>query len=488
MESPLISSLDSEPEENLMLYHIIQGEKILFDELLERESLETMYSGAELTIKPVGSQLILEGIGSEASIVESDLGDACNVVIHIISSVLLPEVPGTSTTNQPSSDDITFDQIAPYLPDNVLPSPTQIQKQPAPDLSLESCKTIGEVIESVTDLSIMGLSMIDAGYGQLMSDIQREITILAPTNEAFGNLMRDVGIPLDGIKKDPLLAKLYNDSLAMHILQQSIRFEDLVQPMEVNSLANNSKGFPEIISFRPVFPSTVKVISPQSEGSIVGSALRACKSYIYPIDTFLLTSTLLPSPSPLAIQQAQSSDPVDLVRQPLGSVSDMNEVTMKEGECLSVEQVILTDPRMASFQLLLSRAGLLDIIGSSTNVTVFAPKNDGMSVVLKFLYDDVVNLSGDTLQIWSGYHIVQGIWSQKSLTKGTMLNTLAGGSKGPLQLEVDISPGKGSGKVVNIKGLSNDASIEEADIPACDAILHIIDGPLLPVQKSTLQG
>eukprot|EP01023_Acetabularia_acetabulum_P032805 TRINITY_DN30659_c0_g1_i1.p1 TRINITY_DN30659_c0_g1~~TRINITY_DN30659_c0_g1_i1.p1 ORF type:complete len:293 (+),score=41.48 TRINITY_DN30659_c0_g1_i1:1-879(+) len=264
------------------------------------------------------------------------------------------------------------------------------------------------------------------------------------------------------------------DSLAMHILQQPIRFEDLIQPMEVNSEANNSKGFPEVISFRPVFPSTVKVISPESEGSIVGSALRACKSYIYPIDTFLLATPLpVLAPSPVAIQQAQSSDPIDLVRQPQ-TVSEQIIEKAQDGECLTVEQVILTDPRMASFQMLLSRAGLLDIIGGTTNITVFAPKNDGMSVVLRALYDDLVQLSGDTLQVWSGYHIVQGKWSQKSLTKGTILNTLAGGKDGPLQLEVDISPGKGSGKVVNIKGLSNDASIQEADIPACDAILHLL--------------
>eukprot|EP01025_Chloroclados_australasicus_P020953 TRINITY_DN2201_c4_g1_i7.p1 TRINITY_DN2201_c4_g1~~TRINITY_DN2201_c4_g1_i7.p1 ORF type:complete len:1178 (+),score=201.43 TRINITY_DN2201_c4_g1_i7:252-3785(+) len=192
MNSPLVTSTGSSVEENLLLYHIIQGQKLTLEDLLELPVVSTMYSGAEISLNSANDQLLLQGIGNEARIITSDIGNACNVVVHLINSVLLPQIPNVPAVSivpqtgygdqegqagldvQPS--DITFDQIVPYLPTGAV-SDQQYQKQPATsEVPLESCKTIGEVIESVTDLSIMGLSLIDAGFGELLSDIQLEVS------------------------------------------------------------------------------------------------------------------------------------------------------------------------------------------------------------------------------------------------------------------------------------------------------------------------
>eukprot|EP01026_Neomeris_dumetosa_P078236 TRINITY_DN8454_c0_g1_i6.p1 TRINITY_DN8454_c0_g1~~TRINITY_DN8454_c0_g1_i6.p1 ORF type:complete len:520 (-),score=61.62 TRINITY_DN8454_c0_g1_i6:593-1984(-) len=459
-------------------------------------------------------------------ITQANLGNSCDIIVHTIDNVLFPIITtsidddnvdeqgvkvqtrrGIETGFQflnSQSDEQTIVSSNGQIPQMVSPPTSEIALmeeinnvpfgdaivpldspiQPSGRIDMDECQSVGASLEEESDLSIMSLWLMNGGFQELLSDKQIEVTILAPTNKAFGELISEIGMTLESLQNEPTLWNIFMESLALHVINKPLRFQDFLNPLEAKTQANNSKGFSEIIEFEPVLPSTVRIIAPASQSRIVGAAIKACGSYIYPIDAFLLTQIidieLLTNPPPPILTPPPISEPLPAQKQAM-------EDTVKDGivPCLTIDEVIMKDPRMVSFQTLLQRAGLLDIVGDARNITIFVPQNDGMSVILRALYDDVIELNGNALQVWSGYHIVPGIWSYKSLTQGTQLSTMAGGENGALSLEIDINPGKGNGNgpIVNLVGLSNAAQIIDADITACGAVLHILDGPLLPVER-----
>merc|ERR1719408_1001863 len=82
----LLGALGLESLEDVLLYHVVPAVAFSTD-LSDGQVLPTLLEGAELTVD------LTDGVGSDATVVASDVA-ACASVVHVIDTVLLPIVPG----------------------------------------------------------------------------------------------------------------------------------------------------------------------------------------------------------------------------------------------------------------------------------------------------------------------------------------------------------------------------------------------------------
>eukprot|EP01023_Acetabularia_acetabulum_P000998 TRINITY_DN10367_c1_g1_i3.p2 TRINITY_DN10367_c1_g1~~TRINITY_DN10367_c1_g1_i3.p2 ORF type:complete len:281 (-),score=48.97 TRINITY_DN10367_c1_g1_i3:3001-3843(-) len=133
---------------------------------------------------------------------------------------------------------------------------------------------------------------------------------------------------------------------------------------------------------------------------------------------------------------------------------------------------------------MLKRAGMSAALTRGTNITVFAPEDEGLSIILEALGNHVDMLEMEGLQAWMGYHVIHGIFYEEDLFPGTVLPTYTmSENQTPLEIEVSgILGGEGDGLL--IKSVGSDARTAEPPLKACGGVVHIMDVPLMPVAAS----
>jgi len=119
----------------------------------------------------------------------------------------------------------------------------------------------------------------------------------------------------------------------------------------------------------------------------------------------------------------------------------------------------------------------------TTNLTLFAPTNAAFSALLgKLNVTSAALFSLANRQLLTSvllYHVVPGVKIPSgSLFDGETLTTVQGG-----RLSVSITS-----STVTIIGAGSRAKVVKADIPACFAVVHLVDSVLLPVQNPVLSG
>lgn len=146
-------------------------------------------------------------------------------------------------------------------------------------------------------------------------------------------------------------------------------------------------------------------------------------------------------------------------------------------------QVAERTPDLSILVLALRAANLTGppLSSRTTNLTLFAPTNAAFSALLEKL-----NITSTALLSLANrplltsvllYHVVPGVKIPSSrLFDGESLSTVQGG-----RLAVNIT-----GSSVTIVGAGSRAKVVKPDIPACFAVVHLVDAVLLPVRNPTL--
>ena len=131
--------------------------------------------------------------------------------------------------------------------------------------------------------------------------------------------------------------------------------------------------------------------------------------------------------------------------------------------------VLLGDSRFTRLSSLLLASGLVEsgsVIRGEGPFTVFAPTNDAFAKIPQATLDALMaDPGGDLLQTLE-FSIAEGRVTAAEIKDGMELNTLQGEK---LKLTVD----NGDIKI-------GDALITQTNIPASNAVIHVIDSLLLP--------
>ena len=288
----------------LLQYHVVDGDVLSTD--LSNGPVETFLSGQNIEVMVSSAGVTLNGT---SNVTDADV-IASNGVIHIIDEVLIPE-------------DFVSQTIVQIAASN-------------PDFS-----TLVEI------LSLPELSDILAAA----NDPTQDLTVFAPNNDAFANLLMALG--KSSINELPVT--LLEEIVTYHILGMSVESTELVDGAMVETLLTDE--------FVTVDLSDGPKIN---DSNVIAADIKAINGVIHAIDAVLQPS---------------------FVAAAVGTISE----------------VILFDPDYTILVAALRKADLLETLSTTQNLTLFAPDNAG------FIAAGITSLDGldaDDLTPILTYHVL----------------------------------------------------------------------------------
>jgi uncharacterized surface protein with fasciclin (FAS1) repeats len=187
--------------------------------------------------------------------------------------------------------------------------------------------------------------------------------------------------------------------------------------------------------------------------------------------------------SPAQVPTGGSSTPADLkpaspvpagptvvpsVEAPSGSTSPGKPAsgTAATG---TITEVASTNDKLKTFVTALKAAGLEKVLSGKGPYTVFAPTDEAFAAVPPEALQDLLKKENQSkLGQLLKYHVVSGNVGSTDIKPGETA-TLQGN---PVDIKVD-----------GAKVMINDANVVEADVPASNGVIHLIDKVILPSAK-----
>eukprot|EP01052_Picozoa_sp_SAG31_P009458 SAG31_NODE_497_length_14862_cov_6.951568_3_plen_551_part_00 len=124
------------------------------------------------------------------------------------------------------------------------------------------------------------------------------------------------------------------------------------------------------------------------------------------------------------------------------------------------------------------QAGLVETLSGTGPFTVFAPSNEAFAALGEQAVQDLL-ADHDALVDLLTYHVVSGELLSSELSSGERLETVEGKT-----VKVRITQPNSQHPSVTLIGKGSRANVVQADIPASNGVVHVIDAVLLPEKPS----
>lgn len=476
---------DQDMLRGVLLYHVVPG-KVSSKQLTGLKSVKTA-QGTNLSVSLMGNRVV-----GGAHVIRADI-PACNGVIHVIDTVLMPPMaapaPGpVAATPAP----------APAAPAPTAPAAIDISKIPATPISGATSSTTGTATQTTTSTTETTATATDSTdstatdstatdstatavaentlYDVIVSDdrfstlrdllsdaglteslASDEYTIFAPTNEAFDALPEGT---LATLEANPDLLK---QVLSYHIVPGRVTAEQLASGTPLNALAGGALPLSMNGSTQMVGNAGVtETINTASNGTI------------YVINQVLLPPGLtLPAPESTA-ETATTETTVTTTTETSGTAAATTPApvttpapTPGAANNASLASLIASDPRFSTLAGLVQQAGLAETLGSG-EYTIFAPTNEAFA---KLAPADLSALSADPARLKQVllYHVVPGRITGTALASSPQLTSAQGAAltltRGGEPTRIMIGPAI----------IENGASLD-----AGNGVLYPIDTVLMP--------
>jgi len=291
------------------------------------------------------------------------------------------------------------------------------------DSVLEPLGNIVEVASSLPDFSILVQAVVYADLTEaLSSSTENGLTVFAPTNDAFGDLLEKLGVgSIQELPKEDVANILTYHVLAKEVFKYDLR-EGSVETLNGQDIDVDVQSW-----------GYNRYVSLNEDTKVTGFDVKASNGVIHVIDT------VLAPPEPLGnIVEVASSLPDDF--------------------SILVQAVVY--------------AGLTEALSSSTEngLTVFAPTNEAFGDLLEKLgVDSIENVPKEDVADILQYHV---------LAKEVFRNNLEDGSVEALNgktIDVDVH---GFQREVL---LNEDTRVTVFDVEASNGVIHVIDSVLQPL-------
>eukprot|EP01026_Neomeris_dumetosa_P064871 TRINITY_DN62042_c0_g1_i1.p2 TRINITY_DN62042_c0_g1~~TRINITY_DN62042_c0_g1_i1.p2 ORF type:complete len:192 (+),score=32.64 TRINITY_DN62042_c0_g1_i1:2-577(+) len=156
---------------------------------------------------------------------------------------------------------------------------------PVPDESDENeCLTLASVLQSREDLSVLATTAVTAGLDDVLNDPSQKVTLFAPIDSAFQEMVRLLGTSSLNISSNPTYLSAV---LAYHAADGAFEISDLEDGQILTTFVQDRRGQPltlEVVRNR----RQIKILGAGSNATIVESNLLACDSVVHIVDTVLL--------------------------------------------------------------------------------------------------------------------------------------------------------------------------------------------------------
>ncbi|WP_297088759.1 fasciclin domain-containing protein [uncultured Draconibacterium sp.] len=332
-----ITSLDEVGNEDLasiLTYHVV-GDNVLSTELSAGE-VEAV-SGQKFNVS-IDNEVMLNGT---IKVIATDI-QGTNGVVHVIDAVLVPE--------------------------------------------MQKSNTIADIAVANSEFSILVEALMKADLVGAVADDEAELTVFAPTNDAFAALLSDLGASsLDDIPVETL-----TDILLYHVIGSKAMSTDL-----------SSGYFPTLSTF---------------SGNNVSMYITVDNG------VYINKNTMVTAPDIAADN---------------GVIHVVDKVILPP----SVVNIAIDNDNFTTLVSAVVKAGLVDALSGAGPFTVFAPTNDAFADLFAALeISEIEDLTAEQLTPILTYHVVQGNVLSTDLSAGTV---------GTLNAEKSISIDLSSGVKIN---------------------------------------
>jgi transforming growth factor-beta-induced protein len=271
----------------------------------------------------------------------------------------------------------------------------------------------------------------------------KEITVFAPTNEAFENLDDAVATNLLTGENTPMWKEHLEDLLNYHVLPIVVPSSEITDGLESSITLND-----EEIGFTlddPTSPDDTGIFV-NTDAEVIEADIDIVNGIVHVIDDVLLPAWV-------------GKSIIDI------ATDDENPPTE-----LPVDEEDINLERLG--EELLKNFDLNETLSEPGGYTVFAP------TTAAFIEDDELklkDLSVDQLSSVLNYHVVEGVYPESVLIDGFTLETLQGET---IIFGKSTAPDMDGNDIVTTK--VNDKFIITPNILANNGIVHVIDGVLIP--------
>lgn len=368
--------------QTILGFHVVPA--VAFSSDLEATNTFTTLAGQELTVEAGDSGVtVTDALGNTSNVVTADVAIE-NGVVHVIDGVLLPEF------------------------------------------------TLPTVVEAATEANLTVLldAVTAAGLGQTLLDAE-EITVFAPTNDAFVNL-------LDALNLNSLEELI--DAVGVEEVVRILGFHVFPATAFSFDLADGEQTVPTL--------ADEELTVTRSGGSVTVTDARG--------NTFDVVA------ADVAIENGVVHV-IDGVLLPSEDLPNVVEAATDEGLTVLLDAV--------------TEAGLGQTLLDAEEITVFAPTNQAFVDLLNELglnsLDELIDAIGiDGLQTVLGFHVVPSVAFAADLQEGDQeVPTLAGENLTVTRTGSAVTVTDADGNVYNV--VTADVAIE-------NGVVHVIDGVLLP--------
>ncbi|MDL2343445.1 fasciclin domain-containing protein [Deinococcus sp. MIMF12] len=479
---------DEEMLRSVLLYHVVPG-KVSSAQVRSLTSARTA-QGATVNVRVMNGRVMI----NNAAVTRADVA-ACNGVIHVIDTVLVPPVAPAVAAPVPAAPVVTTPApVAPVVTAPVVTAPAAFDIRSIPAVPLtgattttttttttettaatetttetattetttESTATAAETTTAtetevtVTTNTLYDVIVADERFStllDLLSDAgltetltSGEFTVFAPTNDAFAALD---DATLANLAANP---EVLRQVLLYHVVQGRLSTEQLASNTNLTSVQGGTLSL--------TLSGTARAVN---AAPVTASLTTASNGTIFVINQVLL-------PPGLTIPAAETIEEAPATAEATTGTATTTTTTTATVTATpaagSLAAFVTTDPRFSILAELVQAAGLAETLGSG-EFTLFAPTNDAFNAVpaatLAALRADPARLRQVLL-----YHVVSGRVTATALAESPTLTTATN-----VQIPLTRPSGTAGARI-------GDANIQGEGIATSNGTVYIIDTVLIP--------
>ncbi|CAD7697034.1 unnamed protein product [Ostreobium quekettii] len=342
-----------------------------------------------------------------------------------------------------------------------------------------TCFTILDTVESNSDLSQLAGLLEKAEFIPVVDDVTFEATFFAPTNDAIEAFSKSLGKRADDLLENPeFLTKVLN----YHVSKPALFEEEMADGDALTTMAGKAGSELELAvveSQDDDFLVSIKA-SDGTVANFVETDIVACESIVHVIDAVLVseeaTTAAQADPAKPGTRKGPKSRKAAAGTAPEGQAAGA-------GDCKTVLDVVKDHPDLTSLAGAVQSGGVVDVFSDAgLEATVFAPSSEAFEVFGKSVGSDIDELLGDPdfLKQLLAYHITLSPLLADEISPGDSIPTTTATPSGLVAADASLKAVKSKkGAGIAIKGFRNKGTVVEADLQACDSVVHVIDRVLL---------
>eukprot|EP01025_Chloroclados_australasicus_P043509 TRINITY_DN4661_c1_g1_i4.p1 TRINITY_DN4661_c1_g1~~TRINITY_DN4661_c1_g1_i4.p1 ORF type:complete len:1307 (-),score=173.46 TRINITY_DN4661_c1_g1_i4:1637-5194(-) len=374
---------------------------------------------------------------------------------------------------------VTVSAAAPASLSGLYPQIQEVSSTPAES----GCnQTIAALLVSNDRLSQMDRYMRLAGFANFLDQPNANITIIAPISDAFDSVLTGyTNLTMHELAKDESQRELFVKIISYHIIPYPVNVKDtpVGTSGSFGTLQFDDDGYQMQLKIRKFTEPFAQGEMYSVEGiinnaTVSGQPFKFCKAFVYPVDKILSLSDEIQPPAPPVVVSVPGP-----YRPTVDAGSLLPNITVQR--CIEPLQIIQNQRDLSTFTNLVYYANINEVINGLDNITIFAPLDQNLNQILSQFTNGLEDVSPQVIQNWMAYHIVTGSYTEEDLNSGLELESLTTDAQGnKMKLKVEHRTDD-KGDLIYLKGVFNEAHITRADLKACNAVIHIVNMPLIPV-------